>query len=414
LTPAAAKPDSETNLARAAFYITWACAASALVSIAVSQILLALALCAVLLSGVRLRLPRIWIPLALFMAGTVASMLLSGSIAAGRPQIRKFYVYLMLLVVYSAFHSLAQVRRLEVSWTVVGGAAGALGIVQFAVKVRESRPPGVGFYEHYVAERITGFTSNWQTYSGEMMVVLLVAAAFLMFSPRARGRLMWIGLAAAVLTSCAVLLGYTRGTWLATAAAGLYLVWQWKRRLLVAVPVLLILILWANPGGVRARFVSAFEPHGETDSNQHRIVCWRTGWQMIKAHPWFGIGPEMVGPELMKYVPEDIPRPLPAGWYGHLHNVYIHYAAERGVPTMLMLVAALITILLDCRRALRKLPPGPGELKAVLHGTVAVVLGIMVNGLFEVNLGDSEVLALFLAVVASGYAALDAKEASIA
>ncbi len=255
--------------------------------------------------------------------------------------------------------------------------------------------------------------SNWQTYSGELMIVLLLVAAFLMFSPQARGRLMWLGLVVAGLTACAVLLGYTRGTWLATAAGALYLIWCWKRRLLAAVPVLLLLILWINPGGVRTRFQSSFEPRKETDSNQHRIVCWRTGWQMIKAHPWFGVGPEMVGPRFMQYVPDDIPRPLPTGWYGHLHNFYIHYAAERGVPTMLMLLAALLMILRDCLRSLRKLPPGPGELKSILHGTVAVVLGIMISGLFEVNLGDSEVLALFLAVVAGGYVALRTKEAAI-
>jgi O-antigen ligase len=320
----------------------------------------------------------------------------------------------MLPVVYSMFRTLAHVRRLMLTWTVVGGAAGVLGMVQFVGKMNGTPPPGVGFYQYYVASRITGFTHNWQTYSGEMMIVLLLIGAFLMFSPNARGRLMWIALASAGVVAMAVLLGYTRGTWLATGAGALYLIWFWKRRLLAALPVLLLFVLWANPGGVRTRFESAFEPQKNTDSNQHRIVCWRTGWEMIKAHPWFGVGPERVGPLFMTYVPKDIPRPLPDGWYGHLHNFYIHYAAERGVPTMLMLLAGLIMILRDCLRALRKLPPGPGESKFILHGTVAVVLGVMISGLFEVNLGDSEVLALFLAVVACGYTALNTKEPDIA
>jgi O-antigen ligase len=208
----------------------------------------------------------------------------------------------------------------------------------------------------------------------------------------------------------AVLLGYTRGTWLATGAGALYLVWFWKRRLLAVLPLVALLVLWINPGGVRTRFESAFAPRKDTDSNQHRIVCWRTGWEMIKAHPWFGVGPERVGPLFMQYVPKGIPRPLPDGWYGHLHNFYIHYAAERGVPTMLMLLGALLMVLYDCVRALRKLAPGRSELRAVLHATVAVVLGIMISGLFEVNVGDSEVLALLLAVVALGYVALNSKE----
>ncbi len=412
MTPAVARTDSVTPLARAALYLTWACAATTLVSIAVYQILLALAFATILLSGIRPRLPRIWLPLALFMAGTVASLLLSGDMAAGRPQIRKFYVYLMLLAVYSAFRTLVQVRRLVLTWTIVGGAAAVLGIVQFAGKMGDTRPPGVGFYQYYVASRITGFTSNWQTYSGEMMIVLLLVLAFLMFSPKVRGRWLWVCLASAAAVGMAVLLGYTRGTWLATGASVLYLVWFWKRRLLAALPLVALLVLWVNPGGVRTRFQSAFEPRKDTDSNQHRIVCWRTGWEMIKAHPWFGVGPERVGPLFTEYVPKDIPRPLPDGWYGHLHNFYIHYAAERGVATMLLLVAALVMILYDCLRALRKLPAGRGELKAVLHGAVAVVLGIMISGLFEVNVGDSEVLALLLAVVACGYAALNSTEAA--
>jgi len=41
------------------------------------------------------------------------------------------------------------------------------------------------------------------------------------------------------------------------------------------------------------------------------------------------------------------PRPLPIGWYGHLHNIYLQYAAERGIPTMLMMMWMLLQILFD-------------------------------------------------------------------
>ena len=41
----------------------------------------------------------------------------------------------------------------------------------------------------------------------------------------------------------------------------------------------------------------------------------------------------------------------------------------------------------------------------MLHGAIAVIIAVMVGGYFEVNLGDSEVLAMFLAVVGCGYSA---------
>ena len=124
---------------------------------------------------------------------------------------------------------------------------------------------------------------------------------------------------------------------------------------------------------------------------------------MIKAHPWFGVGPEHVGLEFQRYLPGDIPRPLPTGWYGHLHNIYIHYAAERGVPAMLALLWMLGKMLFDFLRRLRKLPRAPSDARFLLHGGVAVIMATLVSGFFELNLGDSEILFLFLATMALVY-----------
>jgi len=59
----------------------------------------------------------------------------------------------------------------------------------------------------------------------------------------------------------------------------------------------------------------------------------------------------------------------------------------------------------DFGRVLRRLPAGRSDEKFLLHGAIAVVLAVAVAGVFELNLGDSEVLAMFLAVVACGYLA---------
>ena len=47
------------------------------------------------------------------------------------------------------------------------------------------------------------------------------------------------------------------------------------------------------------------------------------------------------------------------------------------------------------------------DAKFVLHAATAVVIAVALEGLFEVNLGDSEVLGMFLAVAGCGYAALE-------
>ena len=108
--------------------------------------------------------------------------------------------------------------------------------------------------------------------------------------------------------------------------------------MILSIPVLIALVLMANPFAIRERVLSIMRPRAELDSNEHRVVTRRIGIEMIKAHPLLGVGPEQVGKQYERYIPADVSRPLPDGYYGHLHNIYIHYAAERGVPAMLALL----------------------------------------------------------------------------
>ena len=124
---------------------------------------------------------------------------------------------------------------------------------------------------------------------------------------------------------------------------------------------------------------------------------------MIRTHPWFGLGPDMIKRDFMKYVPEDIPRPLPEGYYQHLHNFYMQYAADRGIPAVLALLWLIVKAVLDFGRAVRALPGDNTLQRAVLHGCIAGIIAILVEGVFETNLGDSEVLTMFLAVIGAGY-----------
>ena len=396
---------SEPLLFRIARWLTFGSAVAIIFSIAASQILLGLALAALLLSGGRMRLPRIWLPLGLFLLGTLISLALSPDPAAGLPQVRKIFVFTTLLVVFSTLRDVRIIRWLFLCWAGAGTLTALRGLVQFGNKVQEAHAQGRGFYDYYVAERITGFTSHWMTFGGEEMFALLMTTAFLFFACIARKRA-WLWLLCALLMALALLLGFTRSIWVASAGAGIYLLWFWKRALAAALPVALLLVAFLAPASIRERFSSLLKP-GKVDSNQHRIVTWRTGLQMIRAHPWFGLGPEEVKLQFNNYVPADIPRPLPEGWYGHLHNIYLQYGAERGIPTMLLMLWILGQILWDCLRRLWRLPPGRSDLKFVLHGAVAVVIATMIAGCFEYNLGDSEVLTMFLVVVGCAYAALD-------
>ena len=393
----------EPFLARAARWLAFGSAVSILFSIAVSQILLGLALVALLLSGEKISLPPVKLPLALFVLGTFLALAFSAHPGEGLPQIRKLYVLLELVVVYSCVRDLRLVRYTFLTWSGFAAITGLRGVVQFIQKLQQARALHRGDYAFYIGERITGFMSHWNTFAGQEMFALIMLAAFLFFAPRTRRT--WIWIACAGLMAVAILLAETRAVWIGLFVAAVYLLWFWKRWLVAVMPVLVVVLYFVAPPVIRDRFDSLLHPKG-VDSNAFRVITWRTGLQMIEQHPVFGIGPEGPKYHFDDFIPADIPRPLPPGWYGHLHNIYLQYSAERGIPTMLILLWLLFKMLYDYWRGLRAHPPGPSDQRFLLHGGIAVILAALAEGCFEYNLGDSEVLTMFLVVTGCAYQAL--------
>jgi putative inorganic carbon (HCO3(-)) transporter len=387
---------------RGAFYLTCGALLSILFSIAVSQILLALALAALLVSSHPIRLPPIKLPLALFMAGTVISLLASGHIQQGMPQVRKFYVFFILLVVYSTFRELAEVRAIVLLWAGIATLSALRSVFQFWRVYQQSEELHRDFYDLYVGARITGFMSHWMTFGGEEMIVLLLLASYLFFSREDRWKTAgWI---CAAILAVSMVLGFTRSIFLLGFPAGLlYLLWFWKKWLVAAAPAIVLIALFLGPRALRERAISVIQPHGDVDSNQHRSVLRETGFEMIRAHPWLGVGPEQIKYQFDQWVPADA-RPLPVGYYWHLHNIYLQYAAERGIPVLLAMLWLIGKTLWDFGRALRR-KLAAAEARFVLHGAIAAIIAILAEGFTEYNLGDSEVLTLFLAVLAFGYIA---------
>jgi O-antigen ligase len=380
-----------------------------ILGIAPSQILLGLSLAVLLASRAKLRLPPIKLPLGLFLLGTLIAVAVSGDPLAGFPQVKKIYVFSQLLVVYTLLRETKIARWLVLTWACFGASSALLGLFQFGAKLYHIHQLHADLYSAYVTERITGFMSHWYTFSVEEMLVLLMLGSFLLFSPAAR-RHTWLWCTLALVMSLAVLLAETRAVWIALAVGAIYLLLCWRPLVALAVPVCMVGVLLVSPATIRQRAVSIVRPTTD-DSNSFRFILMRTGVRMIEAHPWFGLGPEMPRKHFMEYLPADIPLPLPSGSYMHLHNIYLEYAAERGIPVLLIFLWLIGKILWDFGRGVRALPAGRDDRRFLLHGGIAVVISLLVEGVADVNLGDSEDLTIFLVVVALGYNALAAKAA---
>ena len=83
------------------------------------------------------------------------------------------------------------------------------------------------------------------------------------------------------------------------------------------------------------------------------------------------------------------------------------------VSALLFIMAVIGMAVWDYLKGILRLGKQPSQQLFVLHASIAVVIGALVGGIFEYNLGDSEVLMMFTSVIGLGYAALPANTESV-
>jgi hypothetical protein len=252
-------------------------------SIAASQAFLALAGVLYLIHLVRAR-PAVYflpvkLPLALFCVLSLMSIFLATNPTPGWFALRKLVLFLIWFLAMNLVVSADHLRRLILGFFLVSCVTSLVGIGQFVRQyhdVRAHHPTEV--YRYLTTTRIHGFMGHWMHFGGQQMFVLIFLLAFLLFAANGNSELgnrnsasasrvsnsdfrtsifWWILLA---LVAISIVLNFTRGVWLGCVLAAIYLVLQWKPKVLLALPVLLVLGYFGAPSLIRERIHQGMHP----------------------------------------------------------------------------------------------------------------------------------------------------------
>ena len=324
--------------------------------------------------------PAFFLPLVVYAALTLVSAAASPEPARSFYDSRQLLMFLMVPIVARFARGPRATTTMDV--IIAMGAAGALfGIIQFAI-----------FGYNNLDNRPVGALSHYMTYSGVLMLVTCAAVARLLFNPT---QFAWPMVAVPALIA-ALAVTFTRNAWIGTvlAVTVLLAIRNWK--LMVIVPIAAGIAALVAPGAVQKRAESILNP--ADPANRDRIVMWKIGRDMVRDHPVFGVGPEMIEQAYPVYratYPEAVNPTNP-----HLHNVPIQIAAERGIPALMAWLWFLVVAIRDLWRQLRaRVAP------AVAASGLAAIVAMLAAGFFEYNFGDSEFLMLFLGLITLPYAA---------
>jgi putative inorganic carbon (hco3(-)) transporter len=384
---------SQTKLNVTAYFFTLLGVTLPLVSIALSQIFLA---CAILAFGIerlsarrwKVPLPPVKLPLALFMAATLVALVFSPEPETGRAPINKFWLFIIIPLVVSLFDS-QRIQQTYLLLFALGALSSLLVIGQFLL-----------VWQINTETRLTGFMGHWMTLSGGLMLAFMTGAGVCLF---ARPKWPFLWLAGLTITGVALSLTLTRSVWIATLAGALLLLlmrrFGWKK--LVAAVVAVSAVLLLAPGVLQRRIQSVWDTNDP--SNYARIAIWKAGIQMVKEHPWLGVGPQRISKVFYEYHPYREDRRRPGFFPVHMHNNLLQFAAERGIPCALFWLWFILELAWDHWRRFRQTALGESAHCIAAIGFSAVVV-LFLAGIFEFNFGDSEVLMVFLFLVSAPYA----------
>ncbi|MCK4511550.1 O-antigen ligase family protein, partial [bacterium] len=108
----------------------------------------------------------------------------------------------------------------------------------------------------------------------------------------------------------------------------------------------------------------------ETSTFSSRPLIYASAIQLIKTHPWLGVG--------LGAFQEHAPAVM-RGWVpAHPHNVYLAYASEAGIPAALVFVILVIRVLMMAVRNLRAIGRLPGY-GFIALGSCAAFIALIVQ-----------------------------------
>jgi O-antigen ligase len=380
---AATLPRRHAALEQAGLVAVCGVAGSLQFSIAVSQILLTVAvacwLALVILDREPIEIPSFAWPLGAYVAITLVATAFSPDPRASLMASKQLVLLLLIPLVYR-FATGPRAATMVTVIVTFAAASAVVGIVQY----------GVLHYDN-LGQRPQGTLGHYMTYSGLLMLVIGAALARVLFGTRER---MWPALVMPALL-VAVPLTFSRSAEVGVCAAVALLLFLKDRRLLAVLPVLAALFFVLAPAKVTDRAESIFNLKDPT--NRDRVAMLKEGVHMISDHPLLGIGPNMVLPLYAQYRDPDAVNAVNP----HLHNVPIQIAAERGLPALAIWLWFIVGLIVALAKQMRV-----KDQKMLAATGLAAVVSMLAAGMFEYNFGDSEFLMLFLILVTLPFAAV--------
>lgn len=314
--------------------------------------------------------------LALLAAG-VLSALFGADRLNSLAGLRTFWTLLIIYILYNNIYDCGRVKLL-----VSGLFAGA---ALFAVY---SAAGNIGELAGGVEPDLIGD----MTQAGQFMVICGLAGGCFLYRKDLKGRALFLLLV--LVLAAAVVLEFKRGAWVGLACIFLVL-GAFKSPKIIGVLLLLLISAFALFSPLRERLYGVSEEF--SPESRGRLAMWRTAPEIIRDYP-LGAGLDNVGPLMYRHDP-SIELKEGRVKHSHLHNSYLQVLVEMGLAGLAAYIAFIAVFLKVSHNLVKAVPEKYPYEKGLAAGGFSSFTGFLVQGMFEHNFGDSEVVMIIFFIM---------------
>ena len=354
---------------------------------------------------IRLRRTGLNLPLVLFFVISCVSILNSIEVRTSLQGLVKVLKYLgIYFLMVENIDDLKQVKNIITALILGAVIVCADGVIQYLI--------GKDLFHSYPLiinvglKRMTAGYRHCNDFGIYLVTVVGVMWALALYEFKKRVRVLTF-LAALLVTVC-VALTFSRGAAVAFYGAALLMGIVKKDKLVLTILVaLLVAAPFLAPSGAREWVKGTHSPL-EAFCNTDRIAFYKSSIQMIKAHPFVGVGVNTFVKAYPKYKVPDVDVITPDACYAH--NNYLQMAGEVGLIGLAIFFWILIALFLELREIIRNNKDKEGKIREdkELSGSISpyfvknAALGLgcgifafCLNGLTESSFYFSKIVVVF-------------------
>jgi len=261
-----------------------------------------------------------------------------------------------------------------------------------------------GFYQAWRDDatawsRVEGTMSVYMTFAGILMIVGIHTFGRIIFRKPAH---LWLWVPFGIISIC-LLLTLTRQAWFGFATGLILLIFVWKKKYLLFVPVLIATLILVSPAEIKFRLKSMVD--GKDTTFAIRKALWQGGWNVFKDYPLTGCGFRCMDLVAKQY-------PDPTGhikYYRGMHNNFIQFAVDTGILGLSAWLGIWICFFRLLYQRISSLEEDPSD-QWVLWGSLASVIAFLAGGCFESNYYDSEVAMVLFFLMALPFSSSQSKK----